>query len=370
MHFLKLKNFIVLGIICSTNCSAQVDVLMEDKRTIYSELDYLFWTATQDGLSYATISSATIPATDGLSYLGEKDLFLDPKWSSGVRGSLGIKPLNSFWDTNLSYTYYSTKSSKSVHAESLSIASSPSDKSAGKILLGTFSYDLFAEFPGPMEFDNASSWKLNFNRIDWELGRKIVIGSDFSLRPFFGLQGLSTTQKVSGSLNTVFLGLYGALPITNVITLNGKNCFDALGLRTGFNGSFHFGYGFDFYGNISGSILWGKFEINQECGQVNVNSEREMIALSKETIDHSHQASIFNCDLGLGFDWKHCFVKTKQVVLLRFGWEQHFYTDINRFQNFCIGQIDGGNRAPFFDRNGQRGNLSLSGFVVGVFFAY
>ncbi|MES2199152.1 MAG: hypothetical protein V4489_03170 [Chlamydiota bacterium] len=65
MYFFKIQSFFILGIIISNQSSVELDIQLENKRVIYSELDYLLWAATQDGLSYATISSATIPATNG-----------------------------------------------------------------------------------------------------------------------------------------------------------------------------------------------------------------------------------------------------------------------------------------------------------------
>lgn len=299
-------------------------------RNIYGELDYLFWVANPNGLFCPTVATGSSPV-------------LDPSWGSGLRACLGTRP--SSWDTKLGYSYYSTSSHDASHAD------------IETILSGTPSTSGI--------FEVGEEWKLNFNRIDWEFGRKIAFHDHFAMRPFFGIEGLDIGQKFDLDTNTAFLDVNEDLPATNVVTSNNKNLFLAIGARAGFDAFFKVGKGIEFFGNFSGSVLWGRFRIKQHYNETDFFSTGASSVLVSQTKQLSQSDSIFNCDLGLGFNWKHYFLKPRLGLLLKLGWEQHFYTDLVRFQNFYLQQTSSGTAAYFSD-----GNLSLSGLTFGILLDY
>ena len=297
---------------------------------VYGELDYLLWFANQSGLHYPTTATGSSP-------------HLNSNWDSGVRATIGVQP--SRWDTRLAYTYYSTHSNDQVSANPETILTSyPSTAGVFKV---------------------SAKWSLNFNRLDWEVGRKILFGRNFSLRPFFSLEGLDADQKFHLNTKTISLDLSTGLPLTDVINAKNKNSLLSIGVRAGFNAGFRLGAGFEFYGNLAGSILWGQFKLKQHYNQTDFYSPSGSATLVDQSKHLSQKDSIFNCDLGIGFDWKHHFEKSKLDLLLTFGWEQHFYTDMLRFQDFYLQQVSAGT-ADY----SSNGNLSLSGFSFGVALGY
>jgi hypothetical protein len=354
---------------CSLNAISADDSKSGQNRSwsIYSEIDYLLWYATQDGLSYTTVANTSFPITNQTS-LKEVDHFLNPGWRSGARGVIGLQFPH--WDTNLSYTFYYTKAEDSSKAESQSIPSSASSTSAGTIIFDDPSYQLFDQFPGELTGSASANWRLNFNRLDWEFGRKLQFGSHFMLRPFLGLEGLITTQKLHENTNIYYQSLDTGLPVLDIVKSKDKGRFMALGARAGFSTEIDLGLGFDLYGNIAGSILWGFFKIKQSLTQTDQYATGETTLLGKESLDHSHHASIFNFDIGIGIDWKYKFQKSLRELGLKFGWEQHIFTDINRFQNFYLTEVSSDGAVYSFDRNMQKGNLALSGFTFGLSFLY
>ena len=335
---------------------------LEADCSLYTGIDYILWFANEDGLSYATKTKTTLPVNDFTS-LSETDKFLKNGWQSGVRGTLGIElPL---LDTNLSYTYYKTTAQETSSADSDSIHSSSTDSSAGTIFLNDASYQLFQQFPCVMQSNVSANWSLVFDRLDLEFGKNIPLATHFSLKPFLGVEGLYIHQKLQGEFLASTQSLDTGLPLNNVVQTYNKEKFLSIGSRVGVYSTFIMKYGFSLTGLLAGSILWGTFTIDQTFQQT-----QEGDLLAKETIDHSHYASIFNCDIGAWFNWKHTFTKSLCALELKIGWEQHIYTNINQFQDFYASSINSEGVVYAFDRNIQHGDLSLSGLVFGISCSY
>ena len=238
--------------------------------------------------------------------------------------------------------------------------------SEGTFLLGDATFQLFEGFPGPLSSDLDAHWHLHFNRVDWEFGRSISLGSDFVIRPLFGIEGVWITQKVREWINTTFTELNEGFATLNKIEIENKNRFFGVGSKGGFSGLFKLGKGFAFQGQFAGNVLWGGFRIRQGIDQTNFFVDGQSANLGSEAIHHSHYASVFNLDVGLVLSWSHLFEKSGRSLMIKCGWEQHFYTNMDRFQNFYVADMVGEEKVFAFDRNVQRGNLTLSGFSFGV----
>ncbi len=173
------------------------------------------------------------------------------------------------------------------------------------------------------------------------------------------------SQKFDLNTNTAFLDLETSLPATDIVDSKNRNSLLGIGPRAGFKARFHFGTGFGLYGNFGANILWGKFNIKQKYRQIDYYTSRSPIVLVAQTRHLSQSGSIFNADLEMGFDWRHNFQRSNLELLLKTGWEQHYYTDIVRFQDFYSQQNSLGTAA--YTTNG---NLSLSGFTFGALLRY
>lgn len=297
---------------------------------VYTELDYLLWFTNQSGFQSPTVATGKSPN-------------LDSQWSSGVRATLGVQP--SSWDTQLCYSYYSTSPQAAVNADIATILSS-SPSTAGI-------------------FEVKEKWNLNFHRLDWELGRKIAFGHLFLFRPFFGLQGVDASQAFDLDVSTAFLDLTTGLPSTDIIESNNTNSLLSLGTRAGFNANLQLGSGFGFFGSFAANILWSRFHIKQEYSQTDHFSSGSSTVLVNQTQNVTLYDSIFNCDLTIGLDWRHSFPKANLELLLKTGWEQHYYANMVRFQDFYLQQTSEGTAAYSTD-----GHLTLSGFTFGVSLRY
>ncbi len=208
-------------------------------------------------------------------------------------------------------------------------------------------------------------WNLNFNRLDWEIGYKILFGNLFLFRPFLGLQGIDAGQTFDLDVSTAFLDLDTSLPSTDVVESNNTNSFLSIGPRAGFNAHFQFGAGFGLFGSLAANILWGRFHLKQEYSQIDYFASASPTVLVDQTQKISQHDSIFNCDLAIGFDWKYYFPKRNLELVLKADWEQHYYADMVRFQDFYLQQTSEGTSSYI-----TNGNLTLSGFTFGVLLRY
>jgi hypothetical protein len=297
---------------------------------VYAEVDYLLWFSNQDDFHSPSVATGKSPD-------------LSSQWSSGVRAEVGGQP--GHWDIGLCYTYYSTHSSDTVNANVASILSS-TPSTAGI-------------------FEVGEKWKLHFNRLDFQLGRKLLFGRYFLLEPFFGVEGLDVSQHFDLNVNTAFLDLVTDLPATNVVDSKNKNSLLGIGPRAGLKANVGFKAGFGLYSNLGVNILWGKFKIKQDYTQIDYYSSNTSVVLVDQTQNVSQGGSIFNADLEVGVNWRYLFQKPHLELALKAGWEQHYYIDIVRFRDFYLQQTSLGTAS--YTTNG---NLTLSGLTVGALLRY
>lgn len=297
---------------------------------VSTEIDYLLWFSNQDGLHSPTVATGKSPN-------------LPSKWSSGVRAAIAGQ--RAHWNTELCYTYYATRSTDTAHADIETILSStPSTAGIFKV---------------------REMWNLHFNRLDLQLGRKILFGDHFLLEPFFGVEGLGIFQKLNLTTSTVFLDLTTALQATNVVDSKNKNSVLGIGPRAGVKANLDLKGGFGLYGMLGVNILWNKFIIKQDYNETDYYSSSSPTTLVDQVKSLSQGGSVFNADLEIGFNWRYLFKTSNLEMTLKAGWEQHYYIDIVRFCDFYLQQTSLGTAA--YSTNG---NLALSGFTVGMFLKY
>lgn len=254
----------------------------EPDSVIYTELDYLLWFTNQDEFYSPTVTTGKSPS-------------LGSNWSSGVRAAMGGQP--GHWDIQLYYTYYATSVSDKATANIDTILSS-TPSTAGIFAVG-------------------EKWNLFFNRLDLQLGRKLLFGDHFLLEPFFGVEGLDLSQKFNLTVNTIFLDLMTDLPATNIVDSKNKNRLLGIGPRTGFKANLHFKEGFGLYSNLGVNLLWGKFKIKQDYNQTNYYSSRDSSVLVDQVKDISQGGSTLNTDLEIGFNWRYLFQKPDLEIALK-----------------------------------------------------
>lgn len=228
----------------------------------FMEGDYLLWQVKEDGLEYLKVASnVPVPLPDPLvlgniGVVNQRPHF--KKWNSGFRVGIGYENNDcgcNNWYTSLNYTYFRNRSTGNYSGD-------PADGFGFALVSRGGLFDPFA-FDPALAFNANAVWKLTYDIIDWELGTTTVLNRDFKVAPFVGLRAAFINQDFKNDLNLIALG--GTDPISFVIGSKNeaaKNNFQAGGLRTGLDVEWKWTDGLGLYAKASGSLLYGKFSIN------------------------------------------------------------------------------------------------------------
>lgn len=156
--------------------------------------DFLYWYARETNLSYAgnitTVRATTDPAVTTLVFCLNSLENFDTKWDPGFRVGFG-------WDFRLDWTYMHNhnKNSTSTPTSTFSIPGEGESALVNPWICTSFN-------PGSAGTnifftDIVANWKLNFNSIDLDVGRKYWLSKCFNLRPYAGLRGAWTRTEFS-----------------------------------------------------------------------------------------------------------------------------------------------------------------------------
>ena len=206
--------------------------------------DFLYFKAKEDNLEYALQSAA--PITELVTLTKGKVHRVDTDYEPGFRAGLGFLVPHDLWDIYFIWTCYRTDQKDSVPAL-------PGD-SVYPIMLNIFQ--------NPIAASASSSWHLNFNTGDIEVGRSFFAGRFFTLRPFAGARGAWIHQSIKASYGNV---LYNS-PVAPFAFVKGDNdsSMRAFGVRLGVDADWELGDGWNIFCNGSASLLWSEFNLHQK----------------------------------------------------------------------------------------------------------
>lgn len=177
--------------------------------------------------------------------------------------------------------------------------------------------------------DIETSWKLNLDLIDLELGREFWVSPKVSLRPHVGLRIAYLKQ----SFDLQHKGGAFSQPVIEAgSSLNDfvdiDNDFKGVGVRAGLDSIWNLGCGFGIYGNFALSLIYGRFSIDHDEYVREASSP-----FSKTTIfqkDTSFRASRLATDLALGLQWAKLLCSCQYGITVSLGWEQHLFLNQNQ----------------------------------------
>ncbi len=180
--------------------------------------------------------------------------------------------------------------------------------------------------------DNEHHWKLNYDVVDLVYYCDCGCSSCFDVIPFAGVSYGRIDQK----LHTHLISSVDENPETSFGTV--RQDFSGVGPIFGVELDWTLGCGFSLYGDIAGSVLFGRFHVHS-------NNTQEFD--TGTNIDHlvkNTQGNQFVLDLGFGIRWETsiqtCFCCDK-VLVLELGVEEHRFFNHNQFGGYGDLSLDG-----------------------------
>jgi hypothetical protein len=197
----------------------------------------------------------------------------------------------------------------------------------------------------------AGKWHAYYNVFDISLGKPFYISRYLVMNPHFGLRGACIDQHVSYHYD-------GNAPATTLTHNRGNNDFWGVGIRAGLDSDWIIGKGWCLFGNISASMLSGKFCIHQTLDIPNGDDI--------SPIEEEYYQNTPNVEMSLGIGWGTHFNKKRNHVGLRLAYEFVEWFDQFNMRKFFSGSSGSvGGMATvndgFANDTVSRGNLTLNG---------
>jgi hypothetical protein len=328
---------------------------------LYIFADALYWHADVTNAEWAFVNptGSTSPA----SGTNEELAF---KWNWGFRVGVGYEFDHDQWDSDIYYTWFRNNAASNGSTSSTSFTV-PAGGSAS-------SQNTDSTMPTGTVASGSATAKLQFNVIDWELGRSFYISNAISLRPHVGVKG--AWHKLTESES--FTGTGAVATYTSSDTTKSW----AVGPSAGINSNWYFGCAntmppngrgdandrpmFSLFGDVSGALMYGHFK----------NSHSETGATAAGAATGGFSASGLNRNLMvpvltgvMGLAWDMCFDCDKMHLGIRAGYElQYWFRQNQRFSNFNTGDPGQSLSAPRYTRT--TGDLALQGLTIDVRFDF
>ncbi len=286
------------------------------------------------------------------------------KWNWGFRVGLGYEFDHDQWDTDIYYTWFVNNAASG--STSQTAFTTPAGGSAVSL-----NSNLAPATPATVTSGTATT-KLNFNVLDWELGRAFYVSNAISLRPHVGVKGAWIKLTEGETFAST------AAPATFSVSSETKSW--EVGPSAGINSNWYFGCAntmgpkgevkdrpsFSIFGDVSGALMYGHFK----------NTYTATGATAAGAASGGFTASNLNRNLMvpvltgvLGLAWDMCFDCDKMHLGIRAGYElQYWFRQNQRFSNFNDGSFGTLPGAPRYTRT--TGDLALQGLTIDVRFDF
>lgn len=275
-----------------------------DGAGVFFMVDALLWKANVGGSEYCYTDSSPVAAYPLSGSIKDVDF----GWDWGVKVGLGYNFEHDNWEADLLFTYFS--SSEGNHVNSGTASSLVPLKGAADLGSSGGGLDYCTEA--------SSNYKFVYDNIDLELARNYFVSKSLALRPHFGIKSswLHLTQTVR------YTG--GAFIDDSTFFEKDLSKFWGIGPAAGMNSKWHLCKGFSFFGDVSGSLLWGYYKVNhQENNSLDPVNDNIYIKANMHRFAPTAQ-------LALGLAYDHYMNSDKQHIGISLGWETIYYWRVNQ----------------------------------------
>lgn len=318
------------------------DINLSCPADFYVHGAFLIMQAKEDGMDFALRNSngAVLPITQGET-LGFTHDNSDYGYNPGVRFGLGFYLHHDAWSIDFDWTWLNISQRTSYSANN------------GGILLPLWAMPFSPATGGTSWTHVAGVWHSHYNTLDARLGKPYHVSRDFILKPHFGIRAGWIDQHFGVNYQGVFNAQSG-------MVASGDNDFWGVGARCGLESEWIVGKGWQLFGNVAGSMLFGKFDITQSlpfgAGSANIGYD----------LENKFYQNVPNMEMQLGIAWNKYFNKDKYRIGIAAAYEFHEWFDQFNMKKF-YGTVTPSTPTTAYELQSDtssRGNLTLNGFSV------
>lgn len=298
-----------------------------DSYGLFINADFLAW-HLKEGQSQYVIKNkeATIDTVHG----NTKNVNFN--WDFGFRLGAGYNFEHDEWDANLNFTWFQCAAHNQTKARS--------------------SGSLIPEF-GMLDSLGRKAkveWNVGYYVLDAELGRHFFVSKFLAFRPFFGIETAWINQHMHFDEH-----LLPGQDQSRLIVKN-KNDFWGIGPRAGFGSNWYFCESVSLFGNVSGALLWGDFDIREK------EKAKGLVPLKLSDISGDMHCIVPNAQMILGIQYDVNFNENCNHIGVKLGYEFQYWWKQNQILTTFVPV------SPIFER--ESGDLSFNGVTLDVRFDF
>jgi len=314
----------------------------------------LWWCAHEDGLAYASTgfnsnpTTGTAPAQSAVPRGSIRNFGGD--YHPGFKAGLGYL-FSSDWDIYFNWTRLRQHPSHDVEASSKN---------------GSPLYDEWgnqAVVSGHTILSANADWKLNYNTLDLEVGKKFMPTKRISFRPHAGLRGVIILQNYNVT-EVVNIPVPVAMRIVNpTVSVRNFNNYRGIALRAGLNSGYHFFPEWEVFGSFAASVISGKFKVlNYQTTNDNTFPKPYM-----NVVDRFWSVKP-ELEAALGIRWGRDFADDRCHIQFDVAWEELWLPSQNQMRRYLTPTIPNamGTTIDMPQSINEKGDLGLYGITIGA----
>jgi len=299
-------------------------------------LDFLYWKANEDGLEYGDKMVAG-PIIGHASKNDTHLLDMHFHWDPGFRLGLGyLFDRYDHWQVDLNWTHIRNTAYGQAFAGGIESQTGPVNTIVPPwVSLG------FVLSAGASQAN--AKWHVDLNILDLDLGRSFFVSKRLVLNPHIGLRGAWVNQGYQAKYHMFFLLMEGEPEPPRNVHFFARNDFRSFGIRGGSEILWHFNSHWNLFAQLSGSLLYGKFNIKMKNANDQGLGEGSTPPMPIDfTASEKFWRTRLNLEEAIGISWEtffqnrwiyHLSVKAAYEMSQWFNQNELYYTHYFRGQD-------------------------------------
>lgn len=327
---------------CGYNCPARINPKCPWDFDIYG--DFLYWQPRERGLELTSEYTATPEAL--LTSTNSRVINMNFDYKPAFKVGIGMNSDMDDWTTQLEYTRFQSThhASKTIAAADVTITTNHlSDLWISPAFYGVLLNTLSGGLPLVTDFavrHADANWKVNFNVIDFVVGRPYWLGTKLTLNPFIGVRGGWINQKYS--YNSIVRKISTATDYDFSLVNRSKSWL--VGPRVGVESKWLLGAGFRFFGNGAANMFYQDFKTRSKLTVPTTAGMNSIFSITTAEIVskgfHKEAFVNFSLDTCLGFGWGSYFNDKSWHFDLSAGYEFQYFYNQNSIRTEIVSDYD------------------------------